>query len=83
MMLVKLLQQIFQRILRKIINVVSFLANNSFYCLQLNIFLIEKVSDILKLFFNSNIDIRGVYDLYADNVNEFIYKNLDEIQNDL
>ena len=43
----------------------------------------EKVSDILKLFFNINIDRRRVYDLYADNVKEFIYKNLDEIQNDL
>ena len=43
----------------------------------------EKVSDILKLFFNINIDRRRVYDLYAENVKEFIYKNLDEIQNDL
>lgn len=43
----------------------------------------EKVSDILKLFFNIDIDRRRVYDLYAENVKEFIYKNLDEIQYDL
>ena len=43
----------------------------------------EKVSDILKLFFNIDIDRRRVYDLYAENVKEFIYKNLDEIENDL
>lgn len=43
----------------------------------------EKVSDILKLFFNIDIDRRRVYDLYAENVKEFIYKNLDEIQNDI
>ena len=43
----------------------------------------EKVIDILKLFFNIDIDRRSVYDLYAENVKEFIYKNLDEIQNDL
>ena len=43
----------------------------------------ERVSDILKLFFNIDIDRRRVYDLYAENVKEFIYKNLDEIENDL
>ena len=34
-------------------------------------------------FFNIDIDRRRVYDLYAENVKEFIYKNLDEIENDL
>ena len=43
----------------------------------------EKMSDILKLFYDIDIDRRRVYDLYAENVNEFIYKNLDEIQKDL
>ena len=43
----------------------------------------EKMSDILKLFYDIDIDRRRVYDLYAENVNEFIYKNLDEIQEDL
>ena len=43
----------------------------------------EKMSDILKLFYDIDIDRRKVYDLYAENVNEFIYKNLDEIQEDL
>ena len=43
----------------------------------------EKKSNNQKLFFNINIDKRRVHDLYADNIKEFIYKNLDEIQNDI
>ena len=43
----------------------------------------EKASDILKLFFNIDIDRRRVYDLYAEHVKEFIYKNLDEIRKEI
>ena len=40
----------------------------------------EKISEILNLFFKINISRQRVYDLYAKNVKEFIYKNMDEIQ---
>ena len=43
----------------------------------------EKASEILKLFLNIDIDRRRVYELYAENIKEFIYKNLDEIRKDI
>ena len=43
----------------------------------------EKISEILNLFFKINISRQRVFNLYAKNVKEFIYKNMDEIQQDI
>ena len=43
----------------------------------------EKMAEILNLFLGVNIDRRRVYELYANNVKEFIYKNIDEIRKDI
>lgn len=61
----------------------KYLANMIVLLASIEYMSFEKMSEILKLFLNIDIDRKRVYDIYIDNVNEFIYKNIDEIRKDI
>ena len=61
----------------------KYLANMIVLLASIEYMSFEKMSKILKLFLNIDIDRKRVYDIYIDNVNKFIYKNIDEIRKDI